>query len=205
MKEIVKVSFVLEAYQEQLPSISQDLYAVPFTFSMLEIYADPSSSNNRLNANRMLRARKILGYVAERIEPAPTKEELDKMHENGEQMLRPEEYLELYCNNQVCPIFSLVFLNLFCAPIKNGNKTDFSVQLISPTMTLASIRAHIWRGGGDVVLYYKANGRKEIKPMPSSGIGLGPSSSGVSEGKPSSELDRHSHQSSKGIAESKAA
>lgn len=30
-------------------------------------------------------------------------------------------------------------------------------------MTLASVRAHVWRGGGDVLLHYKANGRKEIK------------------------------------------
>lgn len=30
-------------------------------------------------------------------------------------------------------------------------------------MTLATIRAHVWRGSGDVILYYKANGRKEIK------------------------------------------
>ena len=27
-------------------------------------------------------------------------------------------------------------------------------------MTLATIRAHIWKTGGDVVLYYKGNGRK---------------------------------------------
>lgn len=53
-------------------------------------------SNNRLNANRMLRARKILSYVAERIEPAPEKEDPDA--------LKPEEYLELYCQNQVCMI-----------------------------------------------------------------------------------------------------
>lgn len=74
-------------------------------------------------------------------------------------------------------------------------------------MTLASIRAHIWRGGGDVLLYYKANGRKEIKHMPTIiGTNLNPSSSGVSEGKPSSEMDRrNSHQSPRGIAESKAA
>jgi hypothetical protein len=44
----------------------------------------------------MLRARKILSYVAERIEPAPTKEEIDAG------MLKPEQYLELYCQNQVC-------------------------------------------------------------------------------------------------------
>lgn len=37
-------------------------------------------------------------------------------------------------------------------------------------MSLATIRSHLWRGGGDVLLYYKANGRKEIKgvkqPLP---------------------------------------
>jgi WD repeat-containing protein 48 len=44
----------------------------------------------------MLRARKILSYVAERIEPAPSKDE----PEEGT-ALRPDEYLELYCNGQV--------------------------------------------------------------------------------------------------------
>jgi WD repeat-containing protein 48 len=58
------------------------------------------ASNNRLNANRMLRARKILGYVAERIEPPPTKEEQEKTEAEGT-ALRPHEYLELYCNGQV--------------------------------------------------------------------------------------------------------
>jgi WD repeat-containing protein 48 len=33
-------------------------------------------------------------------------------------------------------------------------------------MTLATIRAHVWRGGGDVILHYKANGQKEIAPLP---------------------------------------
>ncbi|KAK0645315.1 UBP9-binding protein [Lasiodiplodia hormozganensis] len=116
-KEIVKVSFILEPYQNILPAIASD-------------------GNNRLNANRMLRARKIMAYVAERIEPPPEQPDPNA--------LRPEEYLELYCNN----------------------------QLISPTMTLATIRAHVWRGGGDVILYYKANGRKEIKhaqPAPPEG------------------------------------
>jgi WD repeat-containing protein 48 len=31
-------------------------------------------------------------------------------------------------------------------------------------MTLATLRAHVWKGGADVMLYYKANGRKEINP-----------------------------------------
>jgi WD repeat-containing protein 48 len=32
-------------------------------------------------------------------------------------------------------------------------------------MTLATLRAHVWKGGADVMLYYKANGRKEISPF----------------------------------------
>lgn len=73
-------------------------------------------------------------------------------------------------------------------------------------MTLASLRAHVWRGGGDVLLYYKANGRKEIKPpAPHPGLPFmqpgpssnasnlsGPGSSNASEGKASSEADRNS-------------
>lgn len=34
-------------------------------------------------------------------------------------------------------------------------------------MSLATLRAHIWKGGNDVVLYYKANGRKEIPEVSS--------------------------------------
>ena len=59
-----------------------------------------TDGNNRLNANRMLRVKKILTYVAERIEPAPTKEDLEKQAEAGG-VLKPDEYLELYCNGQV--------------------------------------------------------------------------------------------------------
>ena len=34
-------------------------------------------------------------------------------------------------------------------------------------MTLATIRTHLWRTSGDMILYYKANGKKEIRPPPS--------------------------------------
>ncbi|XTI83619.1 WD40 repeat-like protein [Cenococcum geophilum] len=138
-KDIVKVSFILEPYQNLLPSIASD-------------------GNNRLNANRMLRARKILNYVAERIEPAPENPDPDA--------LKPEEYLELYCQN----------------------------QLVSPTMTLASIRAHVWRGGGDVVLFYKSNGRKDIKYAPRALTPPAASASG-SERKTSSEAGSLSRNS----------
>lgn len=78
-------------------------------------------------------------------------------------------------------------------------------------MTLASLRAHVWRGGGDVLLHYKANGRKEIKPPaphpglpfntpgPSSNHSAGLASADVSESKTSSEAGRSSGQSSRGI------
>lgn len=44
-------------------------------------------------------------------------------------------------------------------------------------MTLMAIRSHLWRGGGDVLLYYKANGKKPIahSPLPpQSGSGYQP-------------------------------
>ncbi|KAF2691219.1 WD repeat protein-like protein [Lentithecium fluviatile CBS 122367] len=96
IKDIVKVSFILEPYQNLLPSISSDGY-IPLLPRPEKVQRDANTalSNNRLNANRMLRARKILAYVAERIEPQPTKEEV----EAGE-VLKHEEYLELYCQNQ---------------------------------------------------------------------------------------------------------
>ena len=47
----------------------------------------------------MLRAKKILAYVAERIESAPEKVDLDA--------LKPEEYLDLYCHDQVSTRTSL--------------------------------------------------------------------------------------------------
>ncbi len=48
----------------------------------------------------MLRVKKILGYVAERIEAAPEHPDPDA--------LRPEEYLELYCYDQVSLNFTYI-------------------------------------------------------------------------------------------------
>ncbi|KAI1104454.1 WD40 repeat-like protein [Jackrogersella minutella] len=112
-KDPVKVSFVLQPWKDSLPSIAT------------------VDGNNRLNANRMLRVKKILAYVAERIDPQPEEPETGA--------LKAEEYLELYCNDQLLP----------------------------NNMSLATLRAHIWKGGSDVALYYKANGRKDIpKELP---------------------------------------
>lgn len=71
------MSFILHPWQDSLPPI---------------IAAD---GNNRLNANKMLRVKKILAYVAEKIENPPD--------EPDPHALKPEEYLELYCNDRVCP------------------------------------------------------------------------------------------------------
>jgi WD repeat-containing protein 48 len=125
LKEPVKVSFVLQPLKDLLPSI-----------------AGPDG-NSRLNANRMLRVKKILGYVAERMEVVSDPTEANT--------LKPEEYLELYCNDQVSKFSGVAFLAL-------------TTMLKLPiTMTLATLRAHIWKGGSDVMLFYKSNGRKTIR------------------------------------------
>jgi len=33
-------------------------------------------------------------------------------------------------------------------------------------MSLATLRAHVWKGGNDIVLHYRANGKKEIPNPP---------------------------------------
>jgi WD repeat-containing protein 48 len=115
---------VLQPWQDLLPSI-----------------AGPDG-NSRLNANRMLRVKKILAYVAERIEAAPESPELDA--------LRPEDYLELYCYDQVSAYPNLRNIS------DRGKKLPI-------TMSLATLRAHVWKGGADVMLYYKSNGLKPIR------------------------------------------
>lgn len=121
---------MLQPYDHQLPSIAS------------------TDGNARLNANRMLRAKKIMAYVAERIEaPHPhaihdADPDHTHIHAHAEtehalagNTLKPEEYLELYCQG----------------------------QRVDPNTTLASLRVHVWRTGGDVVLFYKSNGKKELR------------------------------------------
>jgi WD repeat-containing protein 48 len=115
----------------------------------------------------MLRAKKIMAYVAERIEVPPaqvapppnttgssatnTDTDPDPAAEShpeplpaaaprtetasAEPDLKPEEYLELLCQGQV----------------------------VHPDTTLSTLRVHVWRTGGDVVLYYRGNGRKKLR------------------------------------------
>ncbi|KAJ5246229.1 Protein of unknown function DUF3337 [Penicillium chermesinum] len=127
MKEQVKIAFILKPFDDSLPPIAK-----PEVASATSGPANTTNNNSRLNANRMLRAKKVLAYVAERIDP-PRPEDPE-----GSAM-PPEEYLELYCQKIQCP----------------------------PNMTLATIRNHLWRTSGDMILYYKTNGKKEIHPPPS--------------------------------------
>ncbi|KAI9728169.1 MAG: hypothetical protein M1828_004630 [Chrysothrix sp. TS-e1954] len=71
-KDIIKIPFTLEPFDGLLPRITHE------------------ASEERLNANRMLRAKSIIAYVAERLQFDPSKEDL-----------KPEDYLELHCQNQV--------------------------------------------------------------------------------------------------------
>lgn len=63
----------------------------------------------------MLRAKKIISYVAERIDPANP----DEPEENA---MKPEEYLELYCLNMVC-----------IAPTRSSSRLDSILILIVDT------------------------------------------------------------------------
>lgn len=84
-REPVKISFML-----------QPLDGLPHVTS-------PDGSN-RLNANRMLRVKKILAYIAERIEDLTEEEEAEGTKpESATGKLMPEDYLELYCNDKVSP------------------------------------------------------------------------------------------------------
>lgn len=93
----------------------------------------------------MLRAKKILAYVAEHLEsPAEL--------EDDPEGLKPEDYLELYCHNQV---FAYE-IDRMC----RRETLTVDEQLIPPLTTLATLRVRYWKTAGDVVLYYKSNGRK---------------------------------------------
>ncbi|KAJ6036925.1 hypothetical protein N7540_001204 [Penicillium herquei] len=129
-KEQVKIAFILKPLDDALPPVVK-----PEVATANGGPPPPNANGNnssRLNANRMLRAKKILAYVAERIDP-------QYPGDPDGSGLQPEEYLELYCQKILCP----------------------------PNMTLATIRQHLWRTSGDMILYYKANGKKEIRSPPS--------------------------------------
>jgi WD repeat-containing protein 48 len=108
-KDISKISFVLEPWQPDSVGADADKHVI-----LPSIAAD---GNNRLNANRMLRAKKILAYVAERIEPV-LDDEKDK-----EGVLKPEEYLELWCHNQVSDTFYMYYMRRHEANVRLSDRS----------------------------------------------------------------------------------
>ncbi|CAG8682200.1 15004_t:CDS:10, partial [Acaulospora morrowiae] len=90
----------------------------------------PNGNSSRLTANRMLRARKILAYVVEKLDLDKNLSDIDIEEKDDKNetksFIKPEMWLELVCQDQVLP----------------------------PTMTLATIKSHIWKVGGDVIMTY---------------------------------------------------
>lgn len=133
-KEPVKISFVLMPWRDLLPAIGIGEGGLP----------------SRLNANRMLRCRKVVGYVAERLpaEMIPTTDAPKAEEEQGKDKAqegeaataavsetKPEDWLELVCQGQV----------------------------VQPNQTLTTLRSHVWKSGGDVALYYRRKDWKEME------------------------------------------
>ncbi|KAF0472749.1 WD40 repeat-like protein [Gigaspora margarita] len=86
----------------------------------------------------MLRARKILSYVVEKLELdsfgggerdeiVTEKTLIEKDEKKLKNSIKPEMWLELVCLDQILP----------------------------PTMTLATIKSHIWKQNGDLVMTYR--------------------------------------------------
>ncbi|KAF3935545.1 hypothetical protein ABW19_dt0202177 [Dactylella cylindrospora] len=117
-KEVVKVSFVLFPWKDKLPST-----------------AEVNDPNNRLNANRMLRARKIVTYIFDRLSPKPAQAG-GPGTDFGEEERPPEDWLELLVKDEIIPL----------------------------NMTLATMKAHVWKMGGDVVVHYRIKGGED--PIP---------------------------------------
>ncbi|KAF8430329.1 hypothetical protein EV426DRAFT_570495 [Tirmania nivea] len=156
VKEPFKISFVLVPWEGLLPQIG--IVGGGTTGAGGGTAATTEAGVNRLNANRMLRCRKVVGYVAERLPPeyaltSPLEEQQPKTDgappaaEGGAAAtatgqvpvgpLKPEDWLELVCQGQV----------------------------VHPNQTLTTLRSHIWKSGGDVVLYYRRKDWKKIQDV----------------------------------------
>lgn len=102
----------------------KDFPKIGFTISRLPSATDiPNITNGncRLNAYNMLRVKRILTYITDRMENKTS----EMTHH-----VKPEEWLEVLCNDKVLP----------------------------NNMTLATLKATIWRSSGDIQITYR---RKE--------------------------------------------
>lgn len=100
-------------------------------------------SEERLTANRVIRLRKAIDYIMDRLEPIDDTEESSR--------LRPEECLELWCQDQVRQPFE-----------KPPDTVLTFSQRVNLSYTLAQLKTHVWKSGGDVTLRYKSTGRRKF-------------------------------------------
>lgn len=106
--------------------VLKDFPKVGFTISRYPDSIDVpniTNGNCRLNAYNMLRVKRILTYITDRMD---TKTEEMTRH------VKPEDWLEVLCNDKVLP---------------NG-------------MTLATLKATVWRASGDIQIQYR---RKSVE------------------------------------------
>jgi WD repeat-containing protein 48 len=169
LKDTIKVSFVLVPWQDELPILPSESgrYNPPSFWSRLRFVAKPPThsegKNSRLNANRMLRAKKILAYVAEHLAPPFMNTSYLPEVAEGEEPPKPEDWLELCCHDTVGPPYPQK--KGFCVLMRN-------VQIVQPTMTLATIRSFVWKTGGDVVLHYRRKEKRNEKPQTAGAPGM---------------------------------
>ncbi|KAF9293195.1 hypothetical protein BGZ74_011823 [Mortierella antarctica] len=152
-KEAAKVSFVLRPHHDQEGERG------PIRLGELP------GGNPRLTAPRMLRVRKVVGHVAEKLNLSPPKRTLCEASKplvtastNAESPppprqttttvfssiheMTPEEEEEDYIREQA--LRPETWLEILC-----------NDQVLPPTMTLATIRTHYWKTSSDVVLTYR--------------------------------------------------
>ncbi|TPX32848.1 hypothetical protein SmJEL517_g04124 [Synchytrium microbalum] len=145
---------------EQKPP-SRDPAKMSFVLAPFESSNLPELPNNtsRLSANRMLRVRKLLAYVVDKLDlhpPGVVKPDTKHMRSLSGQSTgatlfaaqmaaaadlgwtreKPEMWLEMLCHDKPVP----------------------------PKMTLATIRAYLWKSGGDLVLSYRYSPKPQTIP-----------------------------------------
>ncbi|KAK4684516.1 WD repeat-containing protein 48, partial [Tremellales sp. Uapishka_1] len=129
-KEPVKLTFILE------PAPGSGLKEMP-------------ENTGRLSASRVLRAKKIMGFIVDRLELDPVKNGIERPRANStaSQIRRS----------------SIVSSN-GRGPVEDGTPPDEIVELIcgdavvSPTITLATLK-HYYGSGGDMTLLYRLKGK----------------------------------------------
>ncbi|KAG0087351.1 hypothetical protein BGZ92_007409, partial [Podila epicladia] len=170
-KEAAKVSFVLRPHHDQ------DGERGPIRLGELP------GGNPRLTAPRMLRVRKVMGHVAEKLNLSPPKRTMGEASKplasastNAEspppsrqsQVLEPvqEEESGYHATDSETTPSEPVSASTSSTPPPPATTTQAlrpeswleilcNDQVLPPTMTLATIRTHYWKTSSDVVLTYR--------------------------------------------------